>query len=465
MTKKIWGGRFKGKTNPAFEYFSSSVSEDHKLAVCDLHASAAHCKMLAKIGILAPAASRKILAALAKIEKDLARREREFLERTHEDIHSFIESELVRLAGPEAKKIHTARSRNDQVNQATRMYCKDAATDLARLISEVQIAILAQARRNKDLVVPGYTHLQKAQPILLAHQFLSYVEALERSKAQLADALKRIDVLTLGSGALAGTSIPIDREAVRKELGFASISSNSLDAVGSRDFAAEFVFVLALLAVNLSRVAEDFLIGQMEEHGWYEIPEELCTGSSMMPQKRNPDFLELARGAASILIGNATSLLALMKGLPGSYNRDLQWDKRPLFESRELVTQILYLYRVFFEGLKVNAAKASAGAKNDALCATDLAEHLVRKGMAFRDAHEKVGELALYCAERKIALRAAPSDVTSRIFGKLAAGIREALDPQRSVQAKKSYGSTSPAEVARQFKEWEKRLKNAPLHV
>ncbi len=458
MNPKMWGGRFKKKTNAAFEYFSSSLAEDYKLAAFDIEASKVHCRALERAGIIGKASRMRLVRAFDAIARDLAKHQGEFIERKYEDIHSFLESELLRRAGPDAKKLHAGRSRNDQVNQATRMYCKSAGGNLLRLIAEVQTAVVKQAKRHEGLVVAGTTHLQKAQPILLSHQFLSYVEALERSKERLEDSLKRVDVLTLGSGALAGTSLAIDRKWVARELGFGRISANSLDAVGSRDFVAEFVSALALLGVQLSRMAEDFLIGQIDEIGWYDIPEDLCTGSSMMPQKKNPDFLELARGAAGILVGNTVSLLVVTKGLPGSYNRDLQWDKKPLFDSVELVTQVLFLYRVFFEGLKVNAERARASAEDAALCATDVAEYLVTRGVSFREAHEKTGEWVRACAEKGLPLKAAGRGLLGRFFGKAAAGIPALLDPGASVRRKKSLGGTSPAEVRRQIREWERRL-------
>lgn len=453
----MWGARFRGKTNAAFEYFSSSVSEDYKLAGWDIRASEAHCRALVRAKVLKPAAAAKILRALGAIHKDLARFEPAFRARKYEDIHSFLEGELVRRAGPEARRIHAGRSRNDQVNQATRLYCKEAAQNLTRLLTRLQSAILAQARRHGDLVVAGYTHLQKAQPILLAHQFLAYLEALERSKERLGGALERIDVLTLGSGALAGTSLAIDRERMRKELGLGRVSGNSLDAVGSRDFAAELLFVIALLGTDLSRIAEDFLIWQMDEHGWYETPESLSTGSSMMPQKRNPDFLELARGAAAVFAGNAATLLGLLKGLPGSYNRDLQWDKRPLFESVESVTQIVFLFRVFFDELRVNRARAAASAADGFLGATDIAELLVRKGVAFREAHERVGAFVRACQERGTGFAEAPRGLAVKCLGVGPEALRPVLGTG-AVGLKKIQGGTAPGEVKRRIAHWERRL-------
>ena len=463
MKDKIWGGRFKGKINPAFDYFSSSLSEDYKLASCDIRSSKVHCRMLQRMGLLSRTESRRILSALDAIYKSLDSYEKDFSSRRFEDIHSFIEKELIRRVGVGAKKINTARSRNDQVNQSTRMYCKESVERFVVLIGEVQLAIVNQAERHKHLVIAGLTHLKKAQPILFSHQLLSYVESLERSKDQLRDALKRIDILTLGSGALAGTSIRIDREWVRKQLNFSGISTNSLDAVGSRDFLAEFLFILAHLGVQLSRVAEDFLIGQMDEIGWYEIPEELCTGSSMMPQKKNPDFLELARGAASALIGNSHSLLILLKGLPSSYNRDLQWDKRPLFHSVELTTQLLTLFRIFFKGLKINKDRVQASLADDSLCATDLAEYLVQQGLPFRDAHERVGRFVGFCEDHDIPLKGASLQAVKKYLGGPIRNLLGLLDPKSSVSRKKSTGSTNPVEVNRQLKKWRRKLSHESL--
>ncbi|MBF0254175.1 MAG: argininosuccinate lyase, partial [Candidatus Omnitrophica bacterium] len=292
MPKKLWGGRFSVPADKRFERFSSSLPQDWKLGLYDLRASEAHCRMLARTGILRPQAARKILKGLQAVRLEFGRSAHVFAGTAYEDIHSWIESRLLKHAGPDAERIHAGRSRNDQVNQACRMYIKDHAGRVLADLTLVGRALLKQAKQHRLTAIAGMTHLQKAQPVLLAHVFLSYIEALSRSAERISDAARRADVLTLGSGALAGSSLPLDRAWVQKNLGFSRVSANSLDAVGSRDFIAEWVCTLALLASDFSRIAEDLLWGHLEETGVYVLPESLCTGSSMMPQKKNADFLE-----------------------------------------------------------------------------------------------------------------------------------------------------------------------------
>ena len=283
--------------------------------------------------------------------------------------------------------------------------------------------------------------------------------AEHRSRERLEDSLKRIDVLTLGSGALAGTNLPIDRAWVKKQLGFSRISQNSLDAVGDREFVVELVQIIATLGVELSRIAEDLLIGQIEEIGIYELPEELCTGSSMMPQKKNPDFLELARGVSGSLVGNATALLVLLKGVPGSYNRDLQWDKKPLFESVELIEEVLGLFEILFSKLRVNQFQAMVSLKNDQLCSTDLAEAMVLKGVPFREAHERVGRLVAHCESEGMSLREASPSVQKLFLGERIPQLGRWLDVEQSVKQKKSFGSTGPGQVKLQIRQWERKIR------
>jgi argininosuccinate lyase len=458
MAKKLWGGRFKKPTHPGFERFSSSLPVDCELAVYDLEASRAHANGLARAGILSRAAAAKIVKALDAIAKDLPRLAAQFGRRDIEDVHSLIESELVRRVGDDAKRIHAGRSRNDQVNVATRLYCKRRLEAVELEISRLQVAVVASAKSHRGIVVSGMTHLQKAMPVLWSHWLLCYAEALDRSKTVIADTRRRLDVLTLGSGALAGSGLAIDREAVRKELGFASVSRNSLDAVGSRDFVSETLYALAHLGVNLSRIAEDLLIFQIEELGMVDLPEELCTGSSMMPQKKNADFLELARGASSILIGNSTALFALQKGLPSSYNRDLQWDKEPLFRSMKLVEEMLPIFTVLFKGTKLRPERAAKSIVNDQLAATDLAEALVEAGLPFRDAHERVGRLVREAESDGVQLRKVPDAKALEILGPSVKNWKVVLDPALSVNRKRTSGSTRPSEVDRQIARWEKEL-------
>jgi argininosuccinate lyase len=458
MAKKLWGGRFKKRTHPGFERFSSSLGVDCALAPFDLQASKAHAAALGRAGVISRASAGRIVRALDGIRKDLPKLAGSFGRRDIEDIHSLVEAELVRRVGEDAKRLHAGRSRNDQVNVATRLYCKTHLLAVENEISRLQAVIVRSAKAHQGIVVAGMTHLQKAMPILWSHWLLCYVEALERSKTVLADTRKRLDILTLGSGALAGTGLAIDREAVRRELGFASVSPNSLDAVGSRDFVSETVYALAHLGVNFSRIAEDFMILQIEEMGWLNLPEELCTGSSMMPQKKNADFLELARGASSILIGNCTALFTLQKGLPSSYNRDLQWDKEPLFRSFGLVEEMLPIFAVLFKGTKVRADRAHRSIANDQLAATDLAEALVTAGVPFRDAHERVGKLVQAAEAAGGSLREVPSAQAALILGSQVKNWKTVLDPALSVNRKRTTGSTRPSEVARQIARWEKIL-------
>jgi argininosuccinate lyase len=458
MQDKLWGSRFKHQLNPLFKSFSSSLSEDYRLAPFDIEASKAHCIMLQRIGILKPANAKRLLRGFDLIKKRLPTYKKDFLGRKFEDIHSFLELELERVAGKEAQKIHTGRSRNDQVNQATRLYVKDAIVGMYALISGLQKSVLKQARRHEKCILPGMTHLQKAQPILLAHQFLSYVESMERSKERLREVYARADVLSLGSGAIAGTALPLQREWMKKKLGLSRLSLNSLDAVGSRDFITELVFDLALIGVDLSRIAEDMLLGQIEELGWFESPESLCTGSSMMPQKKNADFLELSRGSAAILIGNVNALLILMKGLPSSYQRDLQWDKTPLFKSVELTHDLLALFREWFDGLKVNQDNIKKSLGGDFWAATDIAEHLVQRGIPFRQAHHRVGSLVRFCMDKGIYLAEAPPEILRKLLGPAFKKL-PSLQPLACVTRKKSLGGTAPSLVSSQLRRWEKGIR------
>lgn len=459
MTKKLWGGRFRKSVHPAFERFSSSLRVDHRLATYDLEATAVHCKMLERAGIIRGKISRRIQKGLEALQKNLSDHEGVFQTHRYEDIHSWIEAELGKKLGPDAGRIHAGRSRNDQVNQAMRMYCRDAIGKIRTSIRAIQQAAIRCARRYPSLVVPGMTHMKKAQPILFAHQLLGYVETLERSKEQLESILGRTDICTLGSGALAGSNLKLDRRWVQKKLGFKTLSHNSWDAVGSRDFVAELIFAIALYGTKLSRISEDLILAQLDEVGWIALPEELCTGSSMMPQKKNPDFLELARGSAAILIGNVSSILTLLKGLPGSYNRDLQWDKTPLFMSVEIIEDVSRLFELLFKGLKLNLERIAQSMGDDQLCATDLAEYLVEQGLTFREAHRRVGELVRYCVEKGLALKAAPASITKKSLGCEKSRIVKLLDTQRSVWRKRGVGSTHPAQVEKQLRLWARRFR------
>lgn len=458
MKKKLWGGRFKKANHPLFEKFSSSISYDYHLLPYDLMASMAHCEMLGRIGLLRASSVRQIIGALKKLQKKAPEFMAKLPNSSYEDVHSFIELELVRLIGSDAKRIHAGRSRNDQVNQATRMYCKDKGQQILVRIRSIQKALLRLAQKHKTLAVSGMTHMQKAQPVLVAHMFLAYIDMLDRSGGRLKDALGRLDVLTLGSGALAGSSLPLDREYVRKKLGFARLSGNSYDAVGSRDFVSEFVHALCLLVVDLSRISEDLMLGQLNSFCIFDIPEELCTGSSMMPQKKNADFVELSRGLAALLEGHVVSLISLQKGLPTSYNRDLQWDKKALVESVELILPNLYLWEHLFSHLQISAQKCEASLQDDTLLATDLAELLTRNGMPFREAHERVGQFVAFAEDRELRFKDVSLVDIERLLGKGASKLVKQLNVSYSLRAKTIPGSTGYAPVEQQLRIWEKKL-------
>lgn len=457
--QKLWGGRFSGRPHPLFDKFGSSISFDYRLLEQDLRASAAHCRMLARVRILTRPAALKIERALNRIAKNLPEHLKTLPSSAYEDVHSFIESELVRRVGPEAKRIHTARSRNDQVNEAVRLYCGDHGKAILRSVDDLERAILDSSEKYLDVILPGMTHLQKAQPVLLAHAWLAHIESLERSRERVSDALERMNRLSLGSGAISGSAIPIDREGMARELGHSGCTRNSLDAVGSRDFVAELVFALTLLSCDLSRMAEDFLLGQMEEMGWFLPPENLCTGSSMMPQKRNPDFLELSRGQTALMIGHSCALLTLLKGLPTSYNRDLQWDKKPLFEAVEMIREILPLWTEFFRGVAVNRKRLQVSLSSDALYATDLAEELVIRGMPFREAHERVGMLVKDCEASGTLLRDADTTAQKRHLGTAFRRWRRFFVPEASVKRKNILGGTAPLRVKKEIQLWRSLLR------
>jgi argininosuccinate lyase len=373
-------------------------------------------------------------------------------------VHTQIQQQLERLIGAPARKLHTARSRNDQVALDMRLYCRDAVAYLQGAIRQMQRALVSLGRRYRTAVIPGYTHLQRAQPVLLAHHLLAYVEMLERDAERLADARKRIDVLPLGSAALAGTSLPIDRYHVAKLLGFPRIAENSMDAVSDRDFAVELVAALAVLGVHLSRLAEDLILWTTAEFDILELDEAFATGSSLMPQKKNPDVLELVRGQAGLVIGQLTALLTVLKGLPLSYNRDLQWDKRCVFSAVDASLDALQVLAPLLGAARVRTGRLARLLETDALCATDLAEHLVGRGVAFADAHRIVGRLVADAERRGRSLRDFTVAELQRYSPRFEREALTVLDPRRSPARKRSTGSTNPAQVSRALARWHRRL-------
>ena len=455
---KLWGGRFKKKTHPLVEKFTSSIDYDFKLAKYDVLASIAHAKMLGKCKIILAKDSAKIVQGLKSILGQIEKGKFAF-DKGVEDIHSNIQNILGKKIGKVAEKLHTARSRNDQVATDLRMYAKEEIKNQKSKIKNLQLALVNFAKKNIEVVIPGFTHLQHAQPVSLAHHLLAYVEMLERDKARLSDTYKRCDVLPLGSGALSGTSLPIDRNYLAKALGFAAVSANSIDAVSDRDFVLEILANVSILSMHLSRMAEDLILWMSPEFGLLELDDAFCTGSSLMPQKKNPDVLELVRANAGASYGNLISLLVTMKGLPLSYNRDMQLDKLPLFSSLEDLNGCLEVLSASIESAQINKNQALILSSDELLCATDLAEYLVKKGVAFKEAHNIVGKIVSYALGKQKFLSEIPLGQWKKFSACFEKDIYKLLDSETCVSAKKSSGGTSPQQVKKQLQNWKKRLR------
>lgn len=454
---KLWGGRFAEEPDVLLEEYTASVHFDRRLYAFDIQGSIAHAKMLHRIGLLSSRERDLLVRGLREVEAEIESGRFEF-DPSQEDIHMNIEARLTEKVGEVGKKLHTARSRNDQVALDLRMYVKNEIAQVIRRLGAVQRALIGIAERNRDVVFPGYTHLQQAQPILMAHHLLAYVCMFERDKERLRDAYKRTDVMPLGSAALAGTSIPIDREFVAGELGFSRISENSVDAVSDRDFAIEYLSALTLMGVHLSRMAEELVIWSSSEFGFIQIGDAFCTGSSMLPQKKNPDVPELARGRSGKLLGNLVSLVTTMKGLPLSYNRDMQEDKLPVFESTDIIKATLDVFSKMLESVEVKTDSISRAMKGGYLQAVDLAEYLVKKGVPFRESHNIVGKIVSHAIAQGKGLEELTGEELRKFSPRFADDAVKLLDVRASVQSKTSPGGTSPRGVAAQIRSWKTRL-------
>src|SRR5471032_297865 len=455
-SQALWGGRFTTGAAERLRGYTESVSFDWQLYRHDIAGSIAHAKMLAQIRVLKQSELTVIVAGLEEIRGQIDRGQ--FKWRTDlEDVHMNIEAELTARC-PVGAKLHTGRSRNDQVATAMRLWLKDRIAANHGAIAGLQSALETWASRDFKVVIPGYTHLQRAQPVLLAHHLLAYVEMLDRDYERLADCAKRVDVLPLGSGAIAGSTLPLDREFVRKLLGFARISENSMDAVGDRDFIVEYNAACALLAVHLSRLAEDLILWSTSEFHFIRIGDAYTTGSSLMPQKKNPDIAELARGKTGRVIGNLVALLTLLKGLPMTYNRDLQEDKERLFDTAETVQGTLHVLAEMLENIEVNQEACRHAAADPLLLATDLADWLVRKGVPFRKAHHFVGEAVALSEARKISITEIPIadwKKISPVFDKSALAV---FSLAKGLGARRTHGSPNPKLVKAQLARWKKIL-------
>ncbi|MFA5115418.1 MAG: argininosuccinate lyase [Candidatus Omnitrophota bacterium] len=457
MAKKLWGTRFAKGPSALAEKFTSSISFDRRLVRYDVIGSIAHARMLGRKKIITAGESRRIVNGLRSILKDIDSGRFRFNPRS-EDIHSNVQEALFKKIGEPANRLHTGRSRNDQVALDIRMYLKDEVEAISRLITRLEVSLVRFARSNARVIIPGYTHLQVAQCVLLAHHVLAYVEALERDKSRLFDTGRRADQMPLGSCAFSGTGLSIDREYVRKELGFASLTDNSVDSVSDRDFIIEMLAGLAILSVHLSRIAEDLIIWSTKEFNFIDIDFSFCTGSSIMPHKKNPDVLELIRGSVGRINGDLSSMLILMKGLPFSYNRDLQLDKPPLFEAIDTVKGILEVFIHLPANIRVNKGAVAARLMDESLFSVDIVEYLIKKGVSYRHAHDIVGRMVRDCLDRGRNISHLSARELKRYSPKLEPDVKTILNAWASVNLKSSYGSTNPRLVARQIAKWEKKL-------
>ena len=454
---KTWGGRFTGATDDRVEAFTESISFDQRLYREDITASQAHARMLAHVGLLTRDEADMIVGALNDIREEIERGDFAYSIQL-EDIHTHIEKALIQRLGDVGRKLHTGRSRNDQVITDVKLWTRAAIDVIDLRLLELQRSLLGNAQAHHDLIIPGYTHFQRAQPVLASHYFLAYVEKYQRDRERLRDCRQRVNVLSLGAAALAGTSLPIDREFVRKELGFDAIAANSLDVSSDRDFVAEFVFDLSLIALHLAGWAEEWILWSTTEFNFLDLPDAFCTGSSIMPHKKNPDVLELIRGKSARVVASLQQLMVLLKGLPLAYNRDLQEDKEALFDAFDTVSASLELAAALVRDTRFRRDAIASRIDAGYLDATTLMEFFVKQGVPLRSAHEAVGRLVRQCEERGCKLGDLPGEAFDAIQPGLSAKVHGVLGVHNALAAFQSVGSTAPAEVANQLEAWKKRL-------
>jgi argininosuccinate lyase len=446
--KKLWGGRFTGQIDPGFARFNRSFGFDRRLFEADVRGSLAHCDGLRAAGVISEAEAGEITKGLRGL---LARAETEgeafFADESAEDVHSFIEARLVESVGDAGRRLHTGRSRNDQVATALRLWLRDEIDRADAALRGVQAALLDLAERHADAMLPGYTHLQRAQPVLFAHWCLAYFEMFARDRERLSEVRRRTNVLPLGSAALAGTSHPIDREGVARALGFDSVSRNSLDAVSDRDFCVEFASAAALVMAHLSRLAEDLIIYATTEFGFVELSDAVATGSSLMPQKKNPDALELVRGKSARVFGHTLALLALIKGLPLTYNKDMQEDKEAVFDTADTVRESLDVTATVLRNVRLREGRARDAASVGYMNATEMADYLVRRGVPFREAHEAAGRMVLHGLSKGLELHELELEELREFSPLVSEDVYEALSLEQTLATKSQAGGTSPARV------------------
>ncbi|HEX8847462.1 MAG TPA: argininosuccinate lyase [Pyrinomonadaceae bacterium] len=451
-SKNLWGGRFTGVADEGFARFNRSFGFDRRLLEADVRASLAHCEGLLGAGVLSRSEADSIKEGLRTIRQRAAEESGYFDELQSEDVHSFVEARLVELVGDAGRKLHTGRSRNDQVATDLRLWLRDEIDKVGAKLREAQSALLDLAEAHSATVIPGYTHLQRAQPVLFAHWCLAYFEMLARDCERMAEVRRRTNVMPLGSAALAGTAYEIDREQIARELGFEDVSRNSLDAVSDRDFCVEFVGASSLVMLHLSRLAEDVIIYATAEFGFIELSDAVATGSSLMPQKKNPDSMELVRGKAGRVFGHLTGLLATLKGLPLAYNKDMQEDKEAVFDAADTVTASLEVAATVLRNVRVREEEARDAASRGYMNATELADYLARTGMPFREAHDTVGRLVLRAIERGVELQELTLAEMQTFSPLIEEDVYKALSLNETLATKSQIGGTSPTRVAEALK-------------
>ncbi len=456
---KAWDGRFESRTEPLMEQFSASIGVDRMLFPYDIKGSIAYAEMLFRIGILNQREKNLLITALKEIRNELEMGRLPFSDAL-EDIHMHIEARLIEKVGDLGKKLHTGRSRNDQVAVDMRMFLKEAVEQIDDALKKLLAALLGKAGAEQRTMMPGYTHTQRAQVVTFSHYLLAYFYMLKRDRQRVREALSRIDALPLGSGALAGSTIPIDREFLKERLGFSKIAENSMDAVSDRDFLLDTLFSVSMIMMHLSRLSEDLILFSTEEFGFVSLPDGLCTGSSLMPHKKNPDAAELIRGKAARTLGDLVGMLALLKGLPLTYNRDLQEDKEPLFHAVMTARSCLAIMALVIDGLVVRRERMKEAVNNSFMPAVEMAEYLVLKGVPFREAHQIVGKMVKHCESLKKRLSELTLGEMRRFSAAFDDEVRSYIDPANILKSRKTIGGASYREVAQQIARERKYLRH-----
>eukprot|EP00172_Hildenbrandia_rubra_P002043 Plantae.Rhodophyta-Hildenbrandia_rubra.ctg27024.p1 GENE.Plantae.Rhodophyta-Hildenbrandia_rubra.ctg27024~~Plantae.Rhodophyta-Hildenbrandia_rubra.ctg27024.p1 ORF type:complete len:465 (-),score=76.29 Plantae.Rhodophyta-Hildenbrandia_rubra.ctg27024:643-2037(-) len=453
----MWGGRFSAGPAAIVAKMGESISYDRRLYRHDIQGSIAHARMLGRQKIIPEEDASTLVKGLTDVLKEIDSGEFEW-KQSLEDVHMNIESRLTEIIGDVGGRLHAARSRNDQVATTVRLYLREEVEGVMQGVKDVQNVLVELAEKYVEVVLPGFTHLQHAQPVVLGHYFLAYCEMLDRDVDRMADWKKRMNKLPLGAGAMAGSTLPIDREWVAEELGFDGVCNNSMDAVSDRDFGIELLSCASILMMHMSRMSEDIIFWMSQEAGWVELGDEFCTGSSIMPQKRNPDMCELTRGKTGRVYGDLMTLLSIMKGLPLCYNRDMQEDKEPIFDAIDTVKLVIGVYAPMLDSMKVNSDRMYSAASDPALMATDLAEWLVKQGMPFRQAHHRVGHLVGYCNKNKVALDKLTLEQMRETVPEAKEECLSLWKPENSVRLRDIIGGTSPKQVSAQINQWKGRF-------